>query len=173
MEPGRGCRSQQVDKHCGSCNEVNGFLIHIEAPLCSLLAIARTSISASFEEKCIIARLRLVCQFPSPGIITYSHYYLLWLFLFFKQFIYHSYVLRIFLFSYCVCPFSSVPQLVSSSLQYACSNLYDICTGSIIIIIIIIIIIAVCYENYTFRHGRLLHSELWNDYSSGLYGNQI
>ena len=33
--------------------------------------------------------------------------------------------------------------------------------------------IAVCYENYAFRHGRLFHSELWNDCSSGLYGNQI
>ena len=32
--------------------------------------------------------------------------------------------------------------------------------------------IAVCYENYAFRHGRLFHSELWNDYSSGFYGNQ-
>ena len=32
--------------------------------------------------------------------------------------------------------------------------------------------IAVCYENYAFRHGRLFHSELWNDYSSGCYGNQ-
>ena len=32
--------------------------------------------------------------------------------------------------------------------------------------------IAVCYANYGFRHGLLFHSELWNDYSSGFYGNQ-
>ena len=28
--------------------------------------------------------------------------------------------------------------------------------------------ITLCYENYAFRQSRLFHSELWNDYSSGV-----